>query len=484
MNESKNILKEGKSTEVLDLLSEPIINFDKNYEIIFVNTSFCNLIGFKKSEILGKNLFDLISKRNHFLPKIELGLQANSNNMSKVKINLNHKLGHEIPVEFNIPSMRSNNTSDLLAIIKVFTDLSTSISLYDKITDKFSFPILLLDVGFKIITFNYKFLSIIGYKEKEIRRKDLFSLDTELFEEEVKLIESYRDLLNKRKTKPILSKLKPKDSPSLWIKIESSLITLANKTYIQSVLQDFTEQKRLKRKIEEVIKFENELLRRTSHELKTPLISIKGFSNLLLELYSEDFTEEVSSIFKEINQGSQRLEDIVNSLLETTYLNSKKIIFSPSKEDLAFLIRYTVKDFKGLYMSRGIKVKLDIHEKMPIYLEKEKIYEVISNIFINAIKFSPPNTKIEVSSEISEDSYIISIRDQGIGLTEKEKSQIFKLFGKIERYGQGWDLNVGGMGMGLYISKKIIDLHKGKIWAESEGRGKGSVFYFSLPIRE
>jgi len=76
----------------------------------------------------------------------------------------------------------------------------------------------------------------------------------------------------------------------------------------------------------------------------------------------------------------------------------------------------------------------------------------------------------------------ISVKDSGIGFTEEEKGQLFKRFGKIERFGQGYDVVTEGSGLGLYISKKIIELHGGDVWAESEGRNKGSTFYFSLPI--
>ena len=74
------------------------------------------------------------------------------------------------------------------------------------------------------------------------------------------------------------------------------------------------------------------------------------------------------------------------------------------------------------------------------------------------------------------------MKDTGIGLTQKEISQLFTQFGKIERYGQGWDVKIDGTGLGLYISKELISLHEGKIWVESEGRNKGSTFFFSLPI--
>jgi signal transduction histidine kinase len=114
--------------------------------------------------------------------------------------------------------------------------------------------------------------------------------------------------------------------------------------------------------------------------------------------------------------------------------------------------------------------------------DKERMYDVIANLLINAIKYTPPNGEIIIKSEIKEKFYIISIKDTGIGITEEEKSQLFREFGKIERYGMGWDIGIEGSGLGLYMSKKIVQLHKGDMWVESEGRNKGSTFCFSLPI--
>ena len=114
--------------------------------------------------------------------------------------------------------------------------------------------------------------------------------------------------------------------------------------------------------------------------------------------------------------------------------------------------------------------------------EKEQILHVLNNLISNAIKYTPTNGKIEIKSQIKEKFYIISIKDNGIGFTQDEKNRIFKQFGKIEHYGQGFDVYSEGSGFGLYISKKIIELHDGNIWMESEGRDKGSSFNFSLPI--
>jgi signal transduction histidine kinase len=116
------------------------------------------------------------------------------------------------------------------------------------------------------------------------------------------------------------------------------------------------------------------------------------------------------------------------------------------------------------------------------YFEKERIYDVIINLLSNAIKYTPPNGEIVIRSKVKKGNYIISVHDSGIGLTQEEREKIFKKFGKIERYGQGLDVISEGSGLGLYISKKIIELHGGNIWVKSKGRKKGSAFYFSLPI--
>lgn len=103
-------------------------------------------------------------------------------------------------------------------------------------------------------------------------------------------------------------------------------------------------------------------------------------------------------------------------------------------------------------------------------------------ILINAINFIPPGGEIKIFSEVKSNFFIISKEDNGIGFSAKKKTQLFKQFGKIERYGQGWDVRIGGTGLDLYIMKKIVELHRGNVWIESTGRNRGSKFSFSLPI--
>ncbi|KKM19702.1 hypothetical protein LCGC14_1652940, partial [marine sediment metagenome] len=185
---------------------------------------------------------------------------------------------------------------------------------------------------------------------------------------------------------------------------------------------------------------------------------------------------------REISDGCERLQNIINNLLETSRLESHELKPKVKKEDLSFLIKFCVHELESLAETRKQSIKIDILNDLYVNIEKEEIHDVLSNLFTNAIKYTPPMGKIEVKTELQEDSVVVSISDNGIGFTEKQKTKIFQQFGKIERYGQGLDLGIGGTGLGLYISKKIVELHGGKIWMESEGKSRGSTFYFTLPI--
>ena len=241
-------------------------------------------------------------------------------------------------------------------------------------------------------------------------------------------------------------------------------------------LQDSTESK-------EIDEIKSNLLTRFSHEFKTPLISIKGFADFLLMGYKSNLDEKIISFLKRIKEGSNRLEALINSFIESSQLEKTLIRVKLKQEDVSDLVQDVFHELEGFIGMRKHTIIMSLDEKLITTIDKERIYTVISHILINAIDYTPQGGKISIKSSIDKNFLTISVKDNGIGLTEEEKKCLFKPFGKIERYGKGWDIIEGGIGMGLYISKEIIELHGGKIWVESEGRCKGSEFHFSLPIK-
>ncbi len=266
---------------------------------------------------------------------------------------------------------------------------------------------------------------------------------------------------------------------------------LSSVTYIKDIMgrpigvvainRNISERKKAEEELLKLNLLKSELLTRTSHELKTPLLSIKGFTELLLIQYGHSFNEDILSIIEEINNGCNRLETLVKTILKTAELESGEVNSNKLKQDLGILILACVSELNGFIKSRNQHVDLFLDDNIISIFDKEQIHDVISNLLTNAIKYTPPDGTITITAKKTESEIIISIQDTGIGLTDEEKAQIFHRFGKIERFGQGYDVLSDGSGLGLFYSKEIIELHGGKIWVSSKGRYQGSTFYFSLP---
>jgi PAS domain S-box-containing protein len=326
-----------------------------------------------------------------------------------------------------------------------------------------------------------KGLEVLGFKPREIVGQSAF----EMFRDNPEIIEDIHKALSGQEINSIYqigdltyeTKLQPiRDKERTTTGVSGVSIDVTERLLAEKLIKEQVQ------KLSELNKLKTDLLRRSSHELKTPLISIKGYADLLLTLHADKLDDEMFSIVEEIKRGSLRLEDLVKNLLESSQLESGKMQIKVAKDDLAFLISFCVGELRLLANKRNHKIFLNIHDKLITLFEKEKIYDVVNNILSNAIKYTPPGGIIEVKSKIKDGFYIISVKDNGIGIEKDEKAILFQQFGKIERFGQGWDIEAGGSGLGLYISKKLIELHGGNIWLESEGKNKGSTFYFSLPI--
>jgi len=358
--------------------------------------------------------------------------------------------------------------------------LKTSEEKYHAIFEQAMDSIILIDTDTgEIVDFNEQMHKTLGYTREEFKKLRIPEFD--LMEDEEDYKQHLKKVINEG-SDSFETKYRTKNGNIKDILINVKTIKTMDKVFLHSILQDVTEQRKVKRKVVEINSLKSELLERTSHELKTPLISIKGFTDLLIELHRDKFDDESYTILDEIKHGVERLETIINKLLETSHLDSGQIQIKPTREDLTFLIKFCVRNLRGLAATRNLFINLNVYDKIILYFEKEKIHEVISHLIINAIKFTPPYGEIQIQSDYRDDYVVISVKDNGIGFTKEEKKKIFKKFGKIERYGQGWNIGIEGTGMGLYTSKKIIELHGGEIWVESLGRNKGSKFSFSLPL--
>ncbi|MHA2180143.1 MAG: PAS domain-containing sensor histidine kinase [Promethearchaeota archaeon] len=286
------------------------------------------------------------------------------------------------------------------------------------------------------------------------------------------------------------TRVKCKDGTIRWIESKGKIFKIKKEKKLILISRDITARKNIESKLkdsnielEKINELKTEFLRRATHELKTPLIAIKGYTDLLIQLCDKHDKSDIEINLHNILNGCNRLEHTIKSIIESSKLKSSNIKLRKSKENLTDLINSCVEEQKELCHSRNHSIELEIKNNILLNIDREQIYEVITNLLRNAIIYTPLNGNINIQTSFENSSVIISIKDNGIGFTKREKSQIFRQFGKINRQDLGLDLAIEGSGLGLFISKRIIEAHDGQIWVESEGRNKGATFSFSLPLK-
>jgi two-component system sensor histidine kinase GlrK len=216
-----------------------------------------------------------------------------------------------------------------------------------------------------------------------------------------------------------------------------------------------------------------------SHELRTPLASIKEGTNLLLEGIGGETTEKQKRLLTIIAEESNRLIDLVNSLLDLSKMKAGMMTFAFVDTDIEQLINKAVLEIEPLCLAKGIKLELDrVHDLPSIKIDSERILQVLRNVIGNAVKFTPNGGRVFVSPRLVNGNIEVRVSDTGPGIPEENLATIFDRFQQASILSSS---EIKGTGLGLAIVKHIITAHGGRVWAEST-LGKGSSFVFLLPV--
>lgn len=286
---------------------------------------------------------------------------------------------------------------------------------------------------------------------------------------------------------PINIMIKDYAGQPAWLEVKTIPLTIKDEKYLQIVGNDITEQKYAEQVVNEELeklktldKLKTDFIYRASHELKTPLNAICSAAALLSN-YMNNLNTEEKGLIGIISKGGDRLKHLVESMVESFRIEDDAMQVKKENIDLIGLIVDLFEQNKYFINQRKQVLVLDLPESVQLQADHEKLEFVFNNILLNAINNTPTGGTITVKAADFEDRVDISVSDTGVGFTEDEKARLFTKFGKIERYGQGLDIVTEGSGLGLYISKKAIELHGGTISVESAGRNCGSTFIVSLP---
>lgn len=317
---------------------------------------------------------------------------------------------------------------------------------------------------------------VLGYRpEERIGRNE--RIDNIVHEED---IGKYDDMFKRCSGMPnsIINqvfRLRHADGSYRWV--EAVCMNLLDNQYINGLVgnyRDITRQKALETQKEEFIAI-------ASHELKTPVTSIKGYAQIINETFRESTNSDIKGLVQRLNSQVARLSTLIENLLDVTKITGGQLQLHITEFDVIDLIMEIVDEFSK---TTKMEIVAELQPADKIHGDRERIRQVITNLLSNAVKYSPAADKVVIRSSYTarlgsdKARVMVSVQDFGIGVSQEQQEHIFERFIRVKDQHTN---SIPGLGLGLYISSQIVKRHNGSIWVKSSD-GKGSIFGFTLPV--
>ena len=250
----------------------------------------------------------------------------------------------------------------------------------------------------------------------------------------------------------------------------------------------------VQQKLERLDRSKSNFISVAAHELKTPLTLIEGYTSMMRDASANTAANEnVDSLLRGVRNGIQRLRQIVNDMIDVSLIDNNMLSLNSQPLWLSHILELLQKNLGGIMQGRRLKLEI---KKFPgsqewLYADPERLYQAFQNLLTNAIKYTPDGGSVTVDGRTLPGFVEVTITDTGIGISPEDQATIFEKFGQLGRADLHSSSKVkfkgGGPGLGLSISRGIIEAHGGTIWVESEGcdeeKCPGSTFHVLLPVR-
>jgi len=228
-------------------------------------------------------------------------------------------------------------------------------------------------------------------------------------------------------------------------------------------------------------RMKSEFVSLAAHQLRTPLSAIKWTMKMLMEGDLGPISKEQREFIEKTYHSNERMIGLINDLLDLTRIEEGRYLYKPALSNFELMVEYVVNSYKEEAAKKKIKLEFKKTEgKLPsVRLDAEKIKLAIQNLIDNAVKYTPSGGLVTISLNYDKDKVELSVQDNGVGIPEDQQKRVFS---KFFRGANVMRLDTEGSGLGLFITKNIIEAHGGKIWFES-AKDRGSTFHFTLPVK-
>jgi len=493
-------------SDFLAFLPLAVCDLDFMGKVLNFNSAFEQLTGFSLSDAVGRHFSDFFynkSKAKEFLKQAEgekyfknKELLLISKDKSKISVDVSFSskkdskgsfAGHFVSLidiselkELQIATeKRVNERTEELeksrkALLNILEDTElarkeaeTERNKAEVIFDNFFDGLIILNSEYQIELINPAAERFLGIKEE-----DYLGKDPSVIAEKKDLKEFVRII--SKKTKEIYRKETGRSKGAVVIEITTKFITVSEKRIVTLIiLHDISREKVIER-------LKSQFVSVAAHQLRTPLSIIKWSLCMLLDGEVGLLTKEQAEMLNKAQQTNERMIHLINDLLNVARIEEGRFMYHPKTVDIIELLEKVAEPVRVLAKNKGVKFEFkkpaDKSSKV-IKADIEKLSLAVKNLLENAVFYTNAGGKVILSVKRRKDDVLVSIKDAGIGIPKDQQNRVFS---KFFRGDNAVRMETEGTGLGLFITKNIIEAHKGKISFESE-EGKGTTFKFSLP---
>ncbi|AKB35829.1 Two component system histidine kinase [Methanosarcina siciliae C2J] len=492
-NEEALRASERKYRTLFEEFPGGIAQFDAGGVITLCNESFVNLTGNRENEKISFSLLSLLDG----------GKPDGKSGTCLPEVSVHHDLKHisgngkgEIPVTITYKPLMSENSGlaggivlveDLTEIKRLETVRLQQTECLRKLVDSVPVPAFCKDRSGIYIACNAAFETFMRMQKEEILGKSMHNFTPSEIAEKCHAMDI--ELLKHKKTRVYETSTKFADGSMhqiMFNKLVFSGVTEED-SMLLGIMIDITERKQAEEKMlqakiaaEAANRAKTTFIVNMSHELRTPLNAVIGFSDLLLSETVGPLNEKQKRYTENISKSGSHLLDVINDVLDISRLELGNIELYYETVDISGVIEEVQRVLSSFATEKNILIEYKVEQGLKtVYADRVKFKQILYNLLSNAIKFSSEGGKVNINARSEEDMVEISVKDEGIGINEADYSRVFLPFVQID---ESISRKQGGIGLGLALVKRFVELHGGQAWVEASP-GKGSTFAFRIPKR-
>ena len=456
----------------------------RNFVVELANPFLCELYGRTEEELLNRPIFSVLT---------EAAGQGFEQLVEKVVQTGKPFIGIETPVSLRRSEMLEtvyvnfvyepwkDDDGRVVGIIAIAVDVSEQVKNRKHIEESESRLNLAIessnmgtwewDLNAGIFRFSLRYVQMFGF-DGALHNFDFERLLKRVHAEDRTLVKKALEDVFHRPSLRVQCRVQSLSGQYRWIQIMGKLQPSYDQgaRRLSGTIIDITEQKLLEKQREDFVSV-------VSHELKTPITSLKIYCQLLERQLVDNGQEEGAALFGKMNRQIVKLTSLIEDLLDVTKLENGRLPIKKAKVPINSIVNDTVEEVQRTSPDHKINVNDQIGA-LVVDADRERISQVLINLLSNAIKYSPPGSDVFLRVSQKGEDVIFSVQDEGVGIPVSKQKNIFQRFYRVSNE---QTTTYPGLGLGLYISAEIVNRHGGRIWFESEP-GRGSVFYFTVPI--